>query len=155
MSKFFVKALIILSLFSVAYFANHYWQSHKGLQAKQSIPFHVYELDAGLEIAEEKERLVLASYTAVWCPSCRKLNEEVFSTSPVANTISSSFVFTSIDHDTKQGKEFAEKFDISGFPRVFVLNHKGEKLGELPHTFNPLMFDSNLKTVLQAYSLNN
>ena len=151
MKKFIVNTSLILALFSAVYFGNHYIQSYLGSQAKQDIPFPIHTLSDGLETAAVNEQLVLVEYSAVWCPSCRKLNQKVFADAGVAEVISDNFSFVSIDHDSEEGKAFAEKFKLVGFPRVLVFSHSGEKLMELPLSFEPRQYQANLQKLMQAY----
>lgn len=151
MKRFTVNSLVTLTLFSLVYFGNHYVQSQMGRQAKQNIPFNRYSLADGIALATINQQLILANYYAIWCPSCRKLDVSILSNTEFANLISDKFVFVSIDEASSEGKAFAKKFSLLGFPRVLVLNHHGEKLDELPLSFDPKEYESNLQRILKAY----
>ncbi|MFC4700757.1 thioredoxin family protein [Glaciecola siphonariae] len=151
MNKFITKALGILLVFTIAYFGNRALQSYLGAQAKQDVGFEILSLEDGLKQAKKDNKLILANYSAIWCPSCRKLDKQVFADERVYSTIASNFIFVLVDHDSDEGKDFAKKFDIAGFPRVLLLNQGGEKLSELPLSFDPDQYKANLQNVLMAF----
>lgn len=152
MNTFFKKIVSVLTVFSVFYFANHLVQTQLGKEVRKQLPLDIHSLDAGLEKAKKDNMLVLADYSAVWCPSCRKLDKHVFSNDTVAGTISAHFIFVKIEHDSEIGRQFAKDHNLSGFPRLLVLNIHGDRLSELPLTFDPTLYNANLLKVLETFS---
>ena len=78
--------------------------------------------------------------SAIWCPTCRRLDKEVFSDDRVKNVISDQYVFARIEYESEQGKAFMERYDVRGFPTLLVLNADGDKMGRLRLTFEPSEF---------------
>lgn len=146
------KVLGLVIVVTVVYLANKSYQSYLGQKAVNNFAFPIYNLEQAKEIALRDNKLVIADYSAIWCPSCRKLGKEVFSNKTVAKVINDNFVYARLDYDTSEGERFAEKHDLTGFPRVLVLETSGEKIVEMPLTFNPLEYEFNLNKVLDAYS---
>jgi thiol:disulfide interchange protein len=119
-----------------------------------AVAFQVHSLDAAKEKAKAEGKLVLADYSAIWCPSCRKLDTQVFANENVAAVIDSKFVYARLDYDTDEGAAFAAKHDLVGFPRVLILQADGEQLTEMPLTFEPSEYISNLEKVMQRFMAN-
>lgn len=150
MKRFLLNTSVVLAIASTVYFANHSLQSYLGAQAQQALSFEVHDLEQGLKVAGQKQQLVIADYSAVWCPSCRKLDQQVFANPEVASVIAENFSFVSVDHDSEQGRAFAQRFNLVGFPRVLVLTQSGELVTELPLSFDAVEYKENLDKVLQA-----
>ncbi len=146
------KAISLILIITVVYVGNKALQSYWGQEAVNNFAFPIYSLEQAKEIAHRDNKLVIADYSAIWCPSCRKLGKEVFSDKTIAKTINKNFVYARLDYDTPEGESFAKKHGLAGFPRVLVLETSGEKIVEMPLTFNPLEYEFNLTKVLDAYS---
>lgn len=154
MNKLLKNVITIVVLVAVAYFGNKGVQTYLGKQAVGSLAFQVHSLDAAKEKAKAEGKLVLADYSAIWCPSCRKLDTQVFANENVAAVIDSKFVYARLDYDTDEGAAFAAKHDLVGFPRVLILQADGEQLTEMPLTFEPSEYISNLEKVMQRFMAN-
>jgi thiol:disulfide interchange protein len=152
MKRFLLNTFVVLAIASTLYFANHSLQSYLGMQAQQALSFEVHDLEQGLKVAEQKQQLIIADYSAVWCPSCRKLDQQVFADPDVANVIAENFSFVSVDHDSELGRAFAQRFNLVGFPRVLVLTQSGELVTELPLSFDAAQYKANLNKVLRVSS---
>jgi len=153
MNKTLKSVLYIVAVVTVVYFGNKGVQSYLGKQAVGDLSFTVHELDEAKAIAAKEGKLVLADYSAIWCPSCRKLDKEVFANKNVANSIDTNFIYTRLEHDTEQGNAFARQYDLVGFPRVLVLDPEGNQLVEMPLTFDPVEYEFNLDRVVDSLTL--
>jgi thiol:disulfide interchange protein len=152
MNKLFKNVAIIMVVVMVFYFGNKGVQTYLGKQAVSDLSFTVHSLDEAKKIAKSEGKLVLADYSAIWCPSCRKLDTQVFANSDIAKKINKDFVYARLDYDTDEGAAFAKKYALVGFPRVLVLNPDGDKLAEMPLTFNPIEYKVNLTTVKVTFT---
>ncbi len=150
MQKLLIKTLGLIAIVAVVYFGNKLVHTQLGKAALAELPFTVHSLEDATKIAEQSGKVVLADYSAIWCPSCRKLDTQVLANSLVADTIQRGFVFARLDHDTSEGQAFAAKHNLSGFPRVLVLNTRGDKITEMPLTFEPSAYNSNLIKVMNS-----
>ena len=145
------KLIAILAVFSLFYFGNRVIQTNMGEKAVDALSFTVYSMEQGVAKAQSENKLILADYSAIWCPTCRRLDEEVFAKELVATSINDNFVYVRLEYDSPEGKAFAKKHDIQGFPRIIVLDINEEKLVEMPLVFNPEEYANNLGDVLSAY----
>lgn len=152
MNKLIKNIIAIAAIVAIVFFGNKGVQSYLGEQALENLAFEVHELDVAMKLAESEGKLVLADYSAIWCPSCRKLDKEVFANAEVANFIKQNYIFARVDHDSEAGAKFASKYAVVGFPRVLVLNAKGDKLTELPLSFESTQYKANLSKAFHAFT---
>lgn len=148
MLKLFIKVISIVLIMGLVYFGNKGVQKYLGYKALDAIEFEIHSLDDAKAKAKAEGKLVLADYSAIWCPSCRKLDEKVFANEEVSKTVASGFIYARVDYDSDEGKAFAAKHELVGFPRVIVLKDTGTKVLEMPLTFDPFEYQSNLNKVL-------
>jgi len=132
------------------YFGNQAVQTYFGHQALSKISFDIYQLEVALAKADAHDKLVIADMSAIWCPTCRKLDKTIFANDNVKKAIEQDFVFARVEYDSAQGKAFMQKYKVTGFPVLLVLNRDGEKLTRLPLTFDANEFIGNLNKVLSA-----
>ena len=154
MNKMLRNVIAIVAVVAVGFFANKGVQTYLGKQAVGELSFQVYSLDNAKEIADKDGKLVIADYSAIWCPTCRKLDTQVFANENVALKINNNFVYARLDYDTEEGVAFAKQHKLVGFPRVLILDTNGMKLTEMPLTFDPSQYVLNLDKVTQTYANN-
>lgn len=138
----------IIALIGAIYFAHKSLQTHLGQEALSAIDLDVLNFNVALAKAQAHNKLVLADMSAIWCPTCRKLDKEIFSNEQVKNVIEQHFVFARVEYESNDGEAFMKKYGVSGFPVLLVLNDSGEKLIRLPLTFDPELFVNNLNQVV-------
>jgi thiol:disulfide interchange protein len=105
-SKKWQTLLVIVLLVLVGIYANRLIQTHLGQQAIEQTGLKVLSLQQALDKAKLSNKLVLADMSAVWCPTCRKLDKQVFSDDRVKAQLKQDFVFTRIEYDSKEGEAF-------------------------------------------------
>ncbi|MGJ8680831.1 thioredoxin family protein [Paraglaciecola sp.] len=140
-----ILALLVLGI-------NRVVQSYLGESAYEDTGLGHLTLPEAIQTAKSSNRLVLADMSAVWCPSCRKLDKQVLSQADVKDVINQDFVFTRIEYDSEQGEAFMQRFNVSGFPTLLVLNDNGDKLVQLPLTFDPNKFKSLLQQAANQFN---
>jgi len=145
--KTVIKWAIILSLAGLVWFANRQAQRYLGEQARIETGLSSTLLAQAFVLAQRDHKLVLAEMSAVWCPTCRKLDQTIFSNEKVKAKIKADYIFSRIDYDSAQAKTFMENYQVRGFPTVLVLNAHGEQLARLPLTFNSQEFIAMLAKV--------
>ena len=129
---------------AVIYFGNVEIQSHLGRQALAETGMEIIPFDEAITKAQQENKLILADMSAIWCPTCRKLDSEVFSDQNVKDAIDEKYIFTRIEYESQEGESFMKRYNVSGFPTILIIDQNGEKLKKLPLTFNPKNFISLL-----------
>lgn len=94
------------------------------------------DFEASLKKAAAKEKDVLVDFTGSdWCGWCIKLKKEVFSKEEFLDGVKDGYVLVEIDYPKKkskltpetiaQNKELAERYPVSGYPTILLLDTKG------------------------------
>jgi thiol:disulfide interchange protein len=148
LSKTFLIGGIIILLSVLGYYGNKIVQSYLGQQAIHKTGLELRTLEQALEVAKTSNKLVLADMSAIWCPSCRKLDKQVFSDVRVKTQLNQDFVYARIEYESPAGKSFMQNYQVTGFPTLLVLNSQGEKLVQLPVSYQPLLFIETLENVV-------
>ncbi|MDH5518743.1 MAG: thioredoxin family protein [Gammaproteobacteria bacterium] len=139
--KKLIKMLLALALGLVLIvFLFFKIQSYLGQQALDTTGIQRYELKQALLLAKQQNKFVLADMSAIWCPTCRKLDREIFSDTNVKQTIAKHYIFSRIEYETEAGKVFMETYKIKGFPSLLILDQDARLLLRLPLTFDPELF---------------
>lgn len=103
------------------------------------------DLDAALDRAAEEDKVVFLYFAGTdWCGWCHRLMDEVLHTTPFEEYASDELVLVLIDFPREgeqsdelraTNNELAKKYEISGFPTVFLLTPDEEVIlqtGYLP-----------------------
>jgi protein disulfide-isomerase len=97
------------------------------------------DIDEARQLAAEQDRHLLLDFTGSdWCPWCKKLDAEVFSTEEFAEFAAEKLILVKIDfpktrqlsaEQTQANRSLAQEYAVRGFPTVVMLNSKGERIG--------------------------
>ncbi len=137
---FWRKVVLWGAIAALVYFGNLAVQTHLGRKALEATGLEVHTLTEGLDLAAQQEKLVLATVSAIWCPSCRTLDRQVLADRAVRGLIDQRFVFVRLEYASQEGKAFRERYDVKGFPRVVILDEGGELVERMPTTYEPAVF---------------
>jgi thiol:disulfide interchange protein len=141
---------VVILLAILGYYSNNTIQSYLGQQAIDKTGLEIRTLDQALEVAKGSNKLVLADMSAIWCPTCRKLDKQVFSDEQVKTQLNQDFVYARIEYDSAAGERFMQHYQVTGFPTLLVLNAQGKKLVQLPINYEPIPFLATLVKVVEA-----
>jgi thiol:disulfide interchange protein len=141
---------IIILISVMGYYSNKTVQGYLGQQAIDATGLESITLEEALQVAKRSNKLVLADMSAIWCPACRKLDEQVFSNERVKTQLKQDFVYVRIEYESPEGKIFMQNYQVTGFPTLLVLNTKAEKLIQLPINYEPLPFLATLEKVVDS-----
>ena len=146
---------IIILISVLGYYGNRTVQSYLGQQAIDETGLEILSLEQALEVANNSKKLVLADMSAIWCPACRTLDKKVFADERVKTQLDQDFVYARIEYDSPAGERFMQRYQVTGFPTLLVLNTEGKKLVQLPINYEPLVFLVTLEKVVEASRYNN
>lgn len=148
MKKLFSGAIFSWVVFGVialgAYFINVEVQSYLGRQALENTGLVSISLDEALSRANAENKPVLVDVSAIWCPTCRKLDNDVFADPDVRKYINENLVFTRLEYESDEGQAFLEKHHAGGFPTLWLLDGDGQVIKRLRVVFDPEEFVKQL-----------
>ena len=77
---------------------------------------------------KEKKNIFFDAY-ASWCGPCKMLKRDVFTTKTAGDFFNKKFINVAMDMEKGEGIALAPAFQISAYPTLLILNHKGEIIG--------------------------
>lgn len=142
------RSLIIYAgILAVFYFGHVEIQSFLGERALEKVTLERLSLDQALERASATGKPILAEVSAIWCPSCRKLDLNVLSKPDVQQAIEDKFVFTRIELESEAGEQMQKRYGVRGVPTLLILDSEGNAQQQLRLSFDPTMFKEMLDQV--------
>jgi len=138
-SKLFSILLLIAIPVSV-YFINVEVQSYWGRQAFENTGLQSHSLTDSIKRAKAENKKILVDVSAIWCGTCRKLDNEVFAKEEVKKVINEKYVFTRLEYESPEGEAFMQEHDVRSFPTLWMLDADGETIKRLNVTFEPKEF---------------
>lgn len=122
-----MKILRVLSLLAVTMIAAQAGESN-----------WLTNYDAALAQAKKDQKPLLIDFTGSdWCPPCKMMEKEVFSSSAFQTFAAKNLVLLKADfpkrtplsaEQQKANEELASKFKIEGFPTLVVMDGNGKEL---------------------------
>lgn len=129
----------------VAYFVNVEVQSYLGRQALENTGLVSLPFEQALAKARVEKKLVLVDVSAIWCSTCRKLDNEVFAKDQVKRAVNEKYVFSRLEYESDEGQQFLKKYEVSGFPTLWLLDENGKIIRRLRGTFDENEFIAQIK----------
>lgn len=97
---------------------------------KNKTGFFEDHLDQVIELAHAQHQLILADFSARWCPGCVRLESEIFSSTSFQK-MTNKVLKVRIDSDRFENSELKKKYGIHGIPTLMLLNPEGEEIARL------------------------
>lgn len=144
MKKPWLKWALLAVIPFAAYFGNVEWQTRLGQQALAATQLDFQPLATALARAKVENKPVLADFSAIWCPTCRALHSTVFMDPAVKAAIAKGYVLSRIDYESPEAPAFMQKYEVSGFPTLLVLDGDGKLLRRLPVVLDARAFAAAL-----------
>ncbi|WP_439638445.1 thioredoxin family protein [Nevskia sp.] len=138
--RYLVYALVPLAL----YFVNVEYQTWRGEQALTAAALDFQPLPVALARARSSGKPVLADFSAIWCPACRRLHE-VFADPAVNAAIRNGYQLSRIDYESPEAAAFMARYQVSSFPSLLLLDGEGRLLRRLTVHFEPAAMAAELK----------
>lgn len=140
------EIIIAAMIFGVVYFGNQAVQSWLGERAIENSGMEHLTFDSALIASSAQGKPLLTVFGALWCPACRKLDNNVFSNPEVQATIRSNFAFSRLDYDSKDKKWFQE-YGVTRFPTIILFDGSGMEITRVDHSYDPQAFNDRLNAL--------
>lgn len=138
-------ALLALAvLFAAGLLIHRQVQAALGRRALAATRLVSTPLPAALAAAQAAGKLVLVEVAALWCPSCRRLDQEVFAHPEVRRRLGTELIFTRLDYESPEGRAFTAARGVRSFPTLWLLDGEGRVVRRLELTFAPEAFLAQL-----------
>lgn len=132
--------LVYAGILALFYFGHVEIQTFLGQRALARVELDMPSLAVALKQARQTGKPVLLDVSAIWCPSCRRLDSAVLSNSDVKQAIENRYVFTRVEYESLEGETVQQRYGVRGFPTLLVLNGDGELIRTLPPSYDPDTF---------------
>ncbi|MGB5325282.1 MAG: thioredoxin family protein [Pseudomonadales bacterium] len=133
--------LLLALLLGVALVAERQVQNFLGQRAIDTADLPAQPFEQAMIASAADGKPVLANFSALWCPACRKLELQVFTDPRVRNRIIDGFHYTRIEYESAANRTLFTRYNIGGFPTLLVASNNGinkrESIMRLPLTFDP------------------
>lgn len=132
--------LVYAGILALFYFGHVEIQTFLGERALAKVELDMPSLAVALKQARQEGKPVLLDVSAIWCPSCRRLDSTVLSNPEVKQAIEHRYVFSRVEYESLEGEAVQQRYGVRGFPTLLVLNGNGELIRTLPPSYDPDTF---------------
>jgi tetratricopeptide (TPR) repeat protein len=111
--------------------------------------------DLALKESQDKHKLLLLDFTAVWCGGCKAYDKYVFQDSAMVQKLSERFVLLKVNRDKPENLFLIHKYRISGLPHIVIADDKEHVYGSInyfdsKYVDNPDLFYSDLTDIINS-----
>jgi len=146
-NKSIIKYAGLAIILYLLYLGNVEVQTYFGEKALESTGLHSTLFKDAMAQSTATGKPVLVELSAIWCPSCRKLDKKVLSDKRVTDLISKQFIFSRLEYESEEAEQFMERYQVSGFPTLLIFQPKKSTPEQVQLTFEPEPFIKQLHEV--------
>ncbi|MCF8459369.1 MAG: thioredoxin family protein [Flavobacteriales bacterium] len=121
MKSVFLSVVSFLTVFSSVNAAS--WVSSR--ETPSSINYFEGSFEDALKLSAETGKPILLEAHASWCGVCKKMASTTMLDGLVVETINASYIALNMDMEKGEGPELKQRYGISGYPTILVINVEG------------------------------
>lgn len=107
----------------------------------------IQSYEQALNEAQRGGKLVLAYLYTDWCGYCKKMEAETFTDQTIVDEMSDNYVWLKLNAETdEEGRRLQERFNITGYPGLLLLDGEGEEMGRISGFVPPGAFRERVAT---------
>jgi thiol:disulfide interchange protein len=95
------------------------------LNSAEGVNFKVTTLARAQELSKAQNKPLFVFAHASWCPTCKKMEQEVLVKKELGETYNAQLINVAIDVDSPEGKKLNEQYPIRATPTLFFFNPDG------------------------------
>lgn len=96
------------------------------MQAQNGISFFEGSWTETLEEAKKQRKPIFVDAFTVWCGPCKAMSRNTFRNEQVGEFMNENFVNYKFDMEKGEGINFAQNYQVTAYPTLLYINHKGE-----------------------------
>jgi thiol:disulfide interchange protein len=100
----------------------------KNADTSEGIQFSQLAFNDALKEASTSKKLIFMDAYAAWCGPCKMMASRVFTDTEVGSYFNENFVNLKIDMEKGEGPGLSQKYGVTAYPTLYILNAKGEVL---------------------------
>lgn len=101
------------------------------LSSQQGINFKVITMGQARQIAKDENKPLFVFEHASWCPTCKKMEQEVLIQKELGDVYNKNIVNVAIDVDSPEGHRLSEQFPVRVTPTLLFFKRDGTVAGKL------------------------
>jgi thioredoxin 1 len=114
-------------LFCMALLITSCTQRYKPvLSSTDGVGFSTITLEQAKAQAKRDHRPLFVFTHATWCPTCKKMEQEVLIKKDIGDVFNEKFVTLAIDLDSPEGHKLNQQYPIKATPTLFFFNQDGK-----------------------------
>lgn len=121
--RIFTKSVLSVALIATCFLFSN---SLSAQYEDQGIKFTKGKFKKVLKKARKAGKPVFLDAMAEWCTPCKIMDESTFLDYHLGNLYNENFVSYKLDIDSKHGKKYKEKNNISFVPTFYYIDSKGQ-----------------------------
>jgi thioredoxin-related protein len=94
--------------------------------AQDGIQFFHGSWDEAQSEAKKQKKLIFVDAFAVWCGPCKAMDRNTFADPKVGEFFNEKFINYKFDMEKGEGPAFARKYQVTAYPTLLFINHKGD-----------------------------
>ncbi|GAA4516067.1 thioredoxin family protein [Sphingobacterium thermophilum] len=91
-----------------------------------AVTFEKGTFKEALQKSKELNKPIFIDFYTVWCAPCLAFSKNVLTDEEVAKYMNKAFLNLKYDAEKGEGISISEKYNISSYPTLLIINHKGE-----------------------------